>query len=148
MKSLKNKSRSGFTIVEAMVAMALLAIIAAGFLPAFRVISQSSLISDKITQASVLATNTMEELCSKSQDKTYAQIRSAIVNDMGFVLQNSSEPYKYTKANGGFTVNLSISGSVPSLPEVKNSAYVKIEVLSGKTAKPAAMEQTIINFAD
>jgi len=148
MKRFKSKNRLGFTLVEVMVAMALLAVIAAGFLPAFRVISQSSLMSDKITDASVLATNTMEKFYNNSQGKTYAQIRNSIINDMNFVLQNVSEPYEYTRVNGDFTVNLSITSKVPTLPDGSNAALVKIEVINGDMAKPAAAEQTIINFID
>lgn len=140
----KMNGKRGMTLVEIIIAFAILAIVAIPALSLFVFTTTMNVSSEKITDYTYLAQSEIEYIYSLSQNQTFEEVGNILKNNDGYtetiVVPDLS--YRYSKINDlSYVIEMSRDSTLES--------FVKLKVQVGSTSgtQSDAQMETLIRWA-
>lgn len=136
------RNRKGMTLVEVIVAMALLAVVLVTLYPAFLITNMMNNVSKEFMDASYYATEELEEIYHRGKTDDLAQIASWLGTSRGFSCSLNSGIYECTKTENGVLYDLTLEyfDDLLDLADVN----ITVEVTTGDYAGDRADIQNYI----
>ncbi len=136
------RNRKGMTLVEVIVAMALLAMVLVTLFPAFLITNMMNNVSKEFMDASYYATEELEEIYHKGKTDDLAQISAWLGTSRGFSCVLISGIYQCSKTANGVLYNMTMEyyGGLLDLADVN----ITVEVTTGEYAGDRAVIQNYV----
>ncbi len=136
------RNRKGMSLVEVIVAMALLAMVLVTLFPAFLITNMMNNVSKEFMDASYYATEELEEIYHKGKTDDLAQISTWLGTSRGFSCVLNSGIYQCSKTANGVLYNMTMEyyGGLLDLADVN----ITVEVTTGEYAGDRAVIQNYV----
>lgn len=136
------RNRKGMTLVEVIVAMALLAMVLVTLFPAFLITNMMNNVSKEFMDASYYATEELEGIYHKGKTDDLAQISTWLGTSRGFSCALNSGIYQCSKTANGVLYNMTMEyyGGLLDLADVN----ITVEVTTGEYAGDRAVIQNYV----
>jgi prepilin-type N-terminal cleavage/methylation domain-containing protein len=115
-------SKRGMTLIEVMVAIAIFGIVMVTVFPAVLVLNLMNNYSYEKLDTTFIAQEQMEAVVFQSRSESFNNVRSYIINTLGYTETQTSPSYIFTKIETNYTVTL-------TLTQIGNSRLYNLLVL-------------------
>lgn len=145
----KHTLKRGMTLIEVIIAMALLAVILVSIMPSLGLYSKVNSQSQDIDSTNALASQELETIRVITLTSTFAQLKSSLVASNGYTLQSAdASTAVFTKMIDSNSVNVQVSANPLTNGEVQlNMVQVEVGVTSAKAVKAELSELLNIQAA-
>lgn len=103
------QSKSGMTLIEVMVAIAIFGIVMVTVFPAVLVLNLMNNYSYERLDTTFIAQEQMEAIVFQSRNDSFNNLRSYIINTMGYAEVETSPSYVFSKSETNYTISITIT---------------------------------------
>lgn len=120
------KNKSGMTLIEVVISLAIFGIIVVAIYPAFLVLAKMNILSEANLTSNYIAQDVSESIYHYSKTISEDQLIANIVNDGYTLIEQNGDNYRLVKTENGYQITINVNFNDPQ----NNFVSVIVEVAS------------------